>query len=157
MTARGTPVIYYGDEIGMEGGDDPDNRRDFPGGWPGDQQNAFSASGRTAQQTAVFDFTRKLTGLRAQLSPLRRGEMLSLAESPQAWVYARRDGSGTVLIAINNGAKDVDLTVPLAGSGDTFRGVLNGGRDVVFREGSGSIHLPAGKAEIYTTVSSAAK
>ncbi len=99
MTARGTPVIYYGDEIGMEGGDDPDNRRDFPGGWPGDRQNAFSRAGRTAQQTAIFDFTRKLTGLRAQLSPLRRGEMLSLAESPEAWVYARRDASGTVLIA----------------------------------------------------------
>ncbi len=48
MTARGIPMIYYGDEIGMQGGNDPDNRRDFPGGWAGDAHNAFEASGRTA-------------------------------------------------------------------------------------------------------------
>ena len=33
LTVRGIPEIYYGDEIGMKGGADPDNRRDFPGGW----------------------------------------------------------------------------------------------------------------------------
>jgi glycosidase len=33
---RGMPQIYYGDEIGMPGGNDPDNRQDFPGGFPGD-------------------------------------------------------------------------------------------------------------------------
>jgi glycosidase len=31
LTSRGTPLIYYGDEIGMKGAGDPDNRRDFPG------------------------------------------------------------------------------------------------------------------------------
>ena len=46
MTTRGIPMIYYGDEIGMTGGDDPDNRRDFPGGWKVDSANAFEASGR---------------------------------------------------------------------------------------------------------------
>ena len=35
LTYRGTPCIYYGDEIGMLGGNDPENRHDFPGGWPG--------------------------------------------------------------------------------------------------------------------------
>jgi hypothetical protein len=60
-----------------------------------------------------------------------------------------------VLIAINNGTKDVDLTVPLAGSGDTFRSVLNRARDVVFRQGSASFHLAAGEAEIYRRISGA--
>ena len=41
-TLRGIPQLYYGDEIGMTGGDDPDNRHDFPGGFPGDQHNAFT-------------------------------------------------------------------------------------------------------------------
>src|SRR5271170_7922828 len=41
LTLRGIPELYYGDEIAMSGGDDPDNRRDFPGGWPDDRQNAF--------------------------------------------------------------------------------------------------------------------
>ena len=36
LTARGTPLVYYGDEIGLRGGGDPDNRRDFPGGFAGD-------------------------------------------------------------------------------------------------------------------------
>jgi glycosidase len=42
MTARGIPMIYYGDEIGMRGGGDPDNRRDFPGGWPEDAHTTRS-------------------------------------------------------------------------------------------------------------------
>jgi glycosidase len=54
MTARGVPMIYYGDEIAMSGGDDPDNRRDFPGGWSDDLLNAFKPSGRTPEQQEVF-------------------------------------------------------------------------------------------------------
>ena len=53
MTMRGIPQIYYGDEIGMRGDKsigDGDIRRDFPGGWKGDKQNAFTESGRTAEQ-----------------------------------------------------------------------------------------------------------
>ena len=50
MTTRGTPQIYYGDEIAMAGGGDPDNRRDFPGGFPGDARNAFTAHGRTGRR-----------------------------------------------------------------------------------------------------------
>ncbi|HWO00125.1 MAG TPA: alpha-amylase family glycosyl hydrolase [Blastocatellia bacterium] len=54
MTTRGTPQIYYGDEMAMAGGSDPDNRRDFPGGFPGDVRDAFSENGRTAEQKAAF-------------------------------------------------------------------------------------------------------
>jgi len=53
LTMRGIPLVYYGDEIAMTGGADPDNRRDFPGGWTTDASNAFSASGRTPEQQAV--------------------------------------------------------------------------------------------------------
>ena len=42
LTMRGVPQLYAGDEIAMPGGDDPDNRRDFPGGFPGDTRNAFT-------------------------------------------------------------------------------------------------------------------
>ena len=39
------PLLYYGDEIAMPGGRDPDNRRDFPGGWRGDARDAFTPGG----------------------------------------------------------------------------------------------------------------
>ena len=45
LSLRGTPQLYYGDEIGLPGDDDPDNRRDFPGGFPGDPKNAFTSRG----------------------------------------------------------------------------------------------------------------
>ena len=51
LTLRGMPQIYSGDEIGMPGGEDPDNRHDFPGGFAGDAHNAFTKAGRTAEGT----------------------------------------------------------------------------------------------------------
>ena len=60
MTSRGTPLLYYGDEIAMPGGGDPDNRRDFPGGFSGDTRNAFTAQGRTAQENEVWNHLAKL-------------------------------------------------------------------------------------------------
>jgi glycosidase len=53
-TVRGIPQLYYGSEIGMAGDKDKkgdaDIRKDFPGGWNGDTNNAFTASGRTEEQ-----------------------------------------------------------------------------------------------------------
>ena len=53
LTMRGIPQVYSGDEIAMSGGDDPDNRRDFPGGFPGDPRIAFTPAGRTPEQKRV--------------------------------------------------------------------------------------------------------
>ncbi len=149
LTARGIPVIYYGDEIAMQGGEDPDNRRDFPGGWAGDSHNAFDRAGRTPQESAVFDFARELTALRARLEPLRRGQMISLAEAEQSWVYARHDQTGTVLVALNNGTQPADITVTLAGP-DKLRALLGTTRDLTFHDGKALIHLPARSEELYT-------
>jgi catechol-2,3-dioxygenase len=46
-------ALYYGDEIALPGGNDPDNRRDFPGGWSGDARNAFDAVRLLTRSTAV--------------------------------------------------------------------------------------------------------
>jgi neopullulanase len=66
LTVRGMPVIYSGDEIGMTGGDDPDNRRDFPGGFPGDSEPAFAVPGRTPAQQEMFAWTSQLLDFRAK-------------------------------------------------------------------------------------------
>ena len=61
LTTRGVPQLYYGDEIAMEGGDEPTTRGDFPGGFPGDKRNAFSAGGRTKDEQELFEYIRRLT------------------------------------------------------------------------------------------------
>src|SRR5262249_43065119 len=103
LTARGTPLVYYGDEIAMPGGGDPDNRRDFPGGFPGDARNAFVASGRTPDEEAVFAHVRKLLSLRASTPALRRGRTLDLVVNEQSWAYARTHEGAAVLVVLNNG------------------------------------------------------
>jgi hypothetical protein len=64
LTMRGIPQIYSGDEIAMPGGGDPHNRRDFPGGFPGDLRDAFTSSGRTSERQEVFAHVQSLLALR---------------------------------------------------------------------------------------------
>ncbi len=117
LTMRGTPLIYYGDEIAMPGGGDPDNRRDFPGGWKEDARNAFTEAGRTPEQQEVFAHVQKLLGLRQQCEPLRRGEVRELLVEPDAYAYARATAAETVIVAINNAAQPRAMEVALGGTG----------------------------------------
>ena len=108
ITARGTPLIYYGDEIAMPGGNDPDNRRDFPGGWTADPRNAFEASGRTAVEQSVWSHVQALLKVRAERADLRRGMTENLVVGDQTYVYRR----GKTVIAINNGTTPATVKLP---------------------------------------------
>ena len=113
MTARGIPLIYYGDEIAMRGGGDPDNRRDFPGGWPDDPRDAFTHDGRSAAEQEVFEHMRRLGRLRGKLVPLRRGRTMNLLVHEQQYIYARVDRGSVVIVALNNGPERVDIDCPV--------------------------------------------
>jgi len=102
LTTRGIPLIYYGDEIAMRGGKDPDNRRDFPGGWLEDPRNAFTLAGRTPEQQSMFEYVSGLTRLRRENVALRRGRLVHLAVEEQAYVYARISPQQRFVVAINN-------------------------------------------------------
>ena len=108
LTARGTPLIYYGDEIAMPGGNDPDNRQDFPGGWAGDPRNAFDASGRTDVEQAVWTHVQTLLKLRAERADMRRGLTENLQVGEQTYVYRR----GRTVVAINNGTEAATVKLP---------------------------------------------
>ncbi|HST53203.1 MAG TPA: alpha-amylase family glycosyl hydrolase [Pyrinomonadaceae bacterium] len=112
LTIRGTPEIYSGEEIAMEGGDDPDNRRDFPGGFKGDAHDAFEKSGRTSGEQRMFEWTRELLRLRREHSSIRRGALLDLFFDDDAYVYARRDAEETVVIALNRAAAPKGIAFP---------------------------------------------
>ncbi len=102
MTTRGTPQLYYGDEIALPGAGDPDNRRDFPGGFPNDVRNAFTREARAAGEQSAFEHLKKLARLRAELEPLRRGALVNLFVSEQQYAYARVTDRDSVVVVINN-------------------------------------------------------
>ena len=113
LTMRGIPELYYGDEIGMPGGGDPDNRRDFPGGWSGDAKNAFTAEGRNGEQQALFVYVQTLLRLRRQHPALQGGKMWHLFSDETSYVFLRETEEERVLVALNNAAESRGLKIPL--------------------------------------------
>jgi glycosidase len=114
LTLRGIPQIYSGDEIGMPGGEDPDNRRDFPGGFPGDQHNAFTQAGRTCEEQNVYSHVNGLLQLRREHPALRVGEQKHVVVTDDYYIFTREASSERLLIVFYNGEApktiDVDLT-----------------------------------------------
>jgi glycosidase len=101
-TTRGTPQLYYGDEIALAGGEDPDNRRDFPGGFPGDPRNAFVRDGRSKKQNAVFDHLKRVLAVRAATPALRGPTTEILLVESAVIAYARSNGTERAIVVINN-------------------------------------------------------
>jgi len=114
LTMRGIPQLYAGDEIGMPGGADPDNRRDFPGGFPGDARNAFTAAGRTADEQEIFAHIQSLLRLRREHPALRSGRHYHLLVDDTAYVFGREKDQDRLLVAFNNSAQPRHLRVKLA-------------------------------------------
>ncbi|HEX8136824.1 MAG TPA: alpha-amylase family glycosyl hydrolase [Pyrinomonadaceae bacterium] len=153
LSVRGVPQLYYGDEIAMAGGDDPDNRRDFPGGFPGDERNAFEARGRTPAEQRMYEWTRDWLRLRREHTALKTGRQLDLLYTDEAYVFARRDDVETIIIALNRAATPQRLRLPAAalGLGDGTRVVPligQGARAIVEGE-SLDLTVPANGAVAY--------
>ncbi len=119
LTTRGIPQMYYGDEIGMLGSRDKngdgDIRRDFPGGWKGDTQNAFLATdkekGRTNDQEAFHSFTKKVLNWRKKANVIHTGKLLHYIPFDNVYVYFRYNKEKSVMIIINNNSNDQKLEV----------------------------------------------
>jgi glycosidase len=112
LTLRGIPELYYGDEIGMTGGRDPDNRQDFPGGWPGDTQNGFTQTGRTTEQQRIFLATQKLLKLRREHAALRTGKLFHLFSDDGAYVFLRQTDDERVAVVFNGGTAAREVLIP---------------------------------------------
>ena len=113
LTVRGIPQLYYGSEIGMAGdknnGGDGEIRKDFPGGWAGDANNAFTKSGRTASQNEYFDYTKKLLNWRKTNEAVHTGKTLHYIPNDNVYVYFRYTDNKRVMVVINNNKKDQNL------------------------------------------------
>jgi len=129
MVLPGTPAIYYGDELGMEGGPDPDCRRGYP--LVADEDGL-----------AMRAFVRAAIHARHDHVALRRGTVAVAAAGGQAIALAREADGARALVAVNSGREparlDLDAAL-LAGLAPIDLPVVAAGRVVE----DGSIELPA--------------
>jgi glycosidase len=112
-TLRGIPQIYSGDEIAMPGGEDPDNRRDFPGGFLGDQHNAFTQAGRTPEEQAVYAHVQELLKLRREHPALCTGELKHVVVSDDYYIFTREASEERLLIVFYKGDTAKSIAVDL--------------------------------------------
>ena len=113
LTVRGIPQLYYGSEIGMAGdkgkGGDGEIRQDFPGGWAGDKNNAFTKSGRTSSQNEYFDYTKKILNWRKGNEAIHKGKTLHYIPNNNVYVYFRYTDNKRVMVVINNNKETQNL------------------------------------------------
>ncbi len=111
LTCRGIPQLYYGGEILMKGVTNPDGwvRLDFPGGWPGDQVNKFTAGGRTKEENEVFNLIRTLANYRKNSSAIKYGKYMHYLPVDGLYVYFRYDANQTIMCIMNTGNKEMTI------------------------------------------------
>ena len=126
-TMRGMPQIYSGDEIAMQGGEDPDNRRNFPGGFrdaKDAKENAFVSDGRSPQEQETFAWASMLFQFRKRHTVLQTGEQQNIFVDDDAFAFIRTpDASkgcsgadqnerlGRFLIVINKSTQPRQLSI----------------------------------------------
>ena len=99
MTYVGAPCLYYGTEIGLEGGNDPDNRRCFPWGEVGN--------------SPWFSHYQSLIHLRTSSHALQKGWLHPLHVDEKSFVFARVLEQEIILVAINLSDDELELVLPV--------------------------------------------
>lgn len=132
MTYPGAPTIYYGDEVGVTGGDDPFNRGTYP----------WADLGGKPDNALLVEF-KKLIKMRNDHAVLRRGSLgAPLFVDDHVIVLAREHQGRWAVTATNNGgtARMVRVSLP-AGAKTMYRNVLGGG-DIAAEDGQLSFSVP---------------
>ena len=109
LTQRGIPQLYYGTEILMKNFKNPTDaevRKDFPGGWPGDPENKFAASGRTAAENDAYNFVKALAKFRLNSSAIKTGNFMQYVPANGVYVYFRYDDKQTIMCVINTSVSE---------------------------------------------------
>ena len=132
MTYPGAPAIYYGDEVGLGGGDDPYNRAPYP----------WADEGGRPDAALLADF-RRLVKLRHDLPVLRHGSLgAPLHVDEHVVVLARQHGGTWAVTATNNGTEASTVTVDLPFAAKRLRDALGGQAVAVADDGQIRISVP---------------
>jgi glycosidase len=110
LTSRGVPQIFYGSEIGMIGSEDHGVlRMPFPGGFPHDIRNAFTAQGRTDYENDIFNFLKELIQFRKEYKSLAVGKLTHFPPVNDVYVYFKTLGDEKMIIVLNNNLQQVHV------------------------------------------------
>jgi glycosidase len=132
LTVRGLPQLYYGSEVLSTGFEHQGHgfiRNDFQGGWQGDQTNAFTADGRTADQNEVFNHIRTLLNFRKENKVMQNGKLKHYLPQDGVYVLFRYNDNESVMVILNNNKEEKTIT------GKRFAESLNG-----FKSGNDLLH-----------------
>ena len=105
FTTRGIPLVYYGTEALSDRGSlqgDPGKRKDFPGGWSGDNINFFTNSNLSSDQQSVLDYMTKLLNYRKGNKVIQEGKLRHYIPEDGVYVYFRTLGKESVMVIMNN-------------------------------------------------------
>lgn len=134
MTMPGAPCIYYGDEIGMSGGDDPECRAAFP--WHDREQ----------WDRELLAFYRKAIALRHRYPALRTGTFQTLYARGGRYAFGRKLGDQKLIVAFNVNSRATQFDLPLAevtGLSGCFEAVWNQGTYLAQNGRLASVRVPA--------------
>ncbi|MCD5402152.1 alpha amylase C-terminal domain-containing protein, partial [candidate division NPL-UPA2 bacterium] len=141
FTIDGAPMIYYGDEIGMTGAGDPDNRRDMRFG-----------DELTSQEKDMLDFTGRLSRIRNDHPALRYGSRHTVLLEQDVYAYARAYFSDRLLVVFNK--SDRDKQVRFCVSPDlpagTYTDLLGGQKTRADKKGFFELTVPSRSSMIFS-------
>ena len=112
LTTRRIPQLYYGTEVMMNGVKSKSDgyvRKDFPGGWKDDKENAFDVAGRSQIQNDCYNFYRTLLNWRKGNDVIAKGDMVQFMPQNGVYVFARQYNGKQVLVLLNGTNKEVNL------------------------------------------------
>ena len=114
MTVRRIPQLYYGTEIMMNGTKEVTDghvRKDFPGGFPGDDHNAFTREGRTKAEQQMFSWLSRLLHWRKGNQVITKGTMTQFIPFNGIYVIARQYKGKTAMTVLNGTTKPAKMDV----------------------------------------------
>lgn len=140
MTVRGVPSVYYGTEVGLEGGHDPDNRRMMDFDRDPDLRHYFS----------------QLTELRNHSDALRRGAQREMWRDDKVYAFSRTHEQEEVIAVFHNGDHQTSRSIPLRAESPLKEGTLLrdqiSGREVRVSQGRLNVELDPLQAAIFEVV-----